>query len=143
MACPPLKALLHIMVHGEFEGRELSHARTRSLFTRENMLASDWYAERLRARQTVDAKLWQQHVSYLTKFITKPNYADEAARLGIEDRLHHARHELKRISTAAYLDGIRGTLGANPLPRSDAPGQTEFSMANEAGPRSEGAPALA
>jgi hypothetical protein len=76
-------------------------------------------------------------VSYLTKFITKPNYADEAARLGIEDRLHKSRDELKRISTAAYLDGLRGTLGANPLPHSDFRGQAEFSMSNEAGTRIE------
>jgi hypothetical protein len=83
------------------------------------MLSSDWYAERLRAKQAVDAKLWQRHVAYLTRFITKPNYADEAARLHIEERLHKARTELKRISTPAYLEELRGTLGVNPLPRGD------------------------
>jgi hypothetical protein len=127
MACPPLKALLHVMASGEFEGRELSHAKIRSLFTRENMFSSDWYAERLRAKQAVDAKLWQRHLAYLTRFITKPNYADEAARLRIEDRLHQARNEQKRISTPAYLEELRGTLGVNPLPRGDRR-QPEFRM---------------
>ena len=116
MACPPLKALLHIMAHGQFEGRELSHTKIRSLFTRETFLASDWYAERLRAKQIVDSKLWQRHVAYLTKFITKPHYGEEAARLKIEDRLHAARNELRRISAPTYLNELRGTLGANPLP---------------------------
>ncbi len=126
---PPLKALLHIMAHGQFEGRDLSHAKIRSLFTCESMLASDWYAERLRAKQAVDAKLWQRHVGYLTKFITKEHYGEEAARLGIEDRLHKARVELKRVSSPAYLDELRGTLGANPLPVSDRNGaQRELAM---------------
>ncbi len=116
MACPPLQALLHIMAHDQFEGRDLSSAKIRSLFTRQNMLGSDWYAERLRAKQAVDTRLWQRHVGYLTKFITKPHYADEAARLKIEDRLHLARLELKRIQSSTYVDELRGTLGANPLP---------------------------
>jgi hypothetical protein len=115
MACPPLKALLHIMAHGQFEGRDVGHAKVRSLFTREYLLGSDWYAERLRAKQSVDVKLWQRNVSYLTKFITKEHYADESARLGIENRLHEARNELKRVQAPAYLQDLRGTLGANPL----------------------------
>jgi hypothetical protein len=126
MACPPLKALLHIMAHDQFEGRDLSHAKVRVLFTRESMLGSDWYAERLRAKQTIDSRLWQRHVSYLTKFITKPHYAEEAARLHIEERLHKARHEIKRINAPAYLEELRGTLGASPLPNSPQRGQTEF-----------------
>jgi hypothetical protein len=128
MACPPLRALLHIMAQGQFEGRDLGHAKTRALFTRENMLTSEWYAERLRAKQSVDAKLWQRHIGYLTKFIMRPHYADEAARLNIEDRLHKARTELKRIVAPTYLEELRGTLGANPLPRVTGRGQTEFAM---------------
>jgi hypothetical protein len=128
MACPPLRALLHIMAQGQFEGRDLGHAKIRALFTRENMLASDWYAERLRAKQAVDTKLWQRHIQYLTRFITRPHYAEEAARLSIEDRLHKARNELKRIVAPTYLEELRGTLGANPLPRATGRGQTEFAM---------------
>jgi hypothetical protein len=132
IACPPLKALLHIMVQDQFEGRDLSHAKIRALFTRDNMLASEWYAERLRAKQAVDAKLWQRHINYLTKFITKPHYADEAARLNIEDRLHKARNELKRITVPAYLEELRGTLGVNPLAQTTGRGQAEFAMTSTA-----------
>jgi phosphoenolpyruvate carboxykinase (diphosphate) len=126
MACPPLKALLHIMRDDQFEGRDPGDAKFRQLFTRENMLASDWYTERLRAKQSVDTKLWQRHVNYLSKFLTKTNYADVSERLKIEDRLHHARRELKRVSAPEYLKELHGTLGANPLPK--ARGQTEFVM---------------
>jgi len=129
MACPPLKALLHIMAHDQFEGRDLGHVKIRSLFTRDNMLASDWYAERLRAKQAVDAKLWQRHINYLTKFITKPSYVEEAARLGVESRLHKARNELQRIVAPSYLKELCGTLGVNPLPQKiQQRGQTEFTM---------------
>jgi hypothetical protein len=93
------------------------------------MLASDWYAERLRAKQAVDAKLWQRHINYLTKFVTKEHYAEESARLGIEDRLHQARHEFKRISSPAYLEELRGTLGANPLSALRHQPQPELEMA--------------
>ncbi|HWN96758.1 MAG TPA: hypothetical protein VNT99_17145 [Methylomirabilota bacterium] len=134
MATPPLKALLHIMAHGQFEGRDLGHAKIRALFTSEQMLASDWYAERLRAKQAVDMKLWQRHVNYLIKFVTKEHYAEESARLGIEDRLHQARAELKRIQAPEYLNEIRGTLGVNPLPQSGSRGQPEFLIADSAVP---------
>ena len=55
-ACPPLKVLLHIMLNDEWEGKGLEHAEVRKLFTRENLLASDWYAARLKAKQGVDRR---------------------------------------------------------------------------------------
>ena len=61
-ACPPLKALLHIMLHDEWEGKGLDNPEFRKLFTRESLLASDWYAARLAAKQKVDRKLWHRHV---------------------------------------------------------------------------------
>ena len=70
-ACPPLKALLHIMLHDEWEGKGLDHAEFRKLFTRENLLASGWYAARLAAKQKVDRALWKRHVEYLNNFLRK------------------------------------------------------------------------
>ena len=64
-ACPPLKALLHIMAHGEFEGMTLNDPRFRGLFDREVVLASDWYKERLRTKQQRDVALWQRHLAAL------------------------------------------------------------------------------
>jgi phosphoenolpyruvate carboxykinase (diphosphate) len=34
-ACPPLKALLHIMAEGKFDGKDLSHPDIRRLFSKE------------------------------------------------------------------------------------------------------------
>ena len=121
LACPPLRALLHIMLHGNFEGKALEHADIRALFTRDAMLASDWYARRLAAKQAVDVQLGRRNVAALEKFITKANYAEEAARLGLVNRLALARVMLERAKSAEYLAKLRGTLGANPLPEIPAP----------------------
>ncbi len=114
-ACPPLRALLHIMRDGDFEGRGLSHPEIRALFTRENLLASDWYAARLKAKQASGTKLWTNHVEYLKKFLSLSSHADEAGRLKIEDRLSDALKSLEFVKSAAYIDHLRGSIGAQPL----------------------------
>jgi phosphoenolpyruvate carboxykinase (diphosphate) len=116
LACPPMRALLHIMLQDEFEGKGLDDPEIRALFTRENMLASDWYAERLKARQTADVSLWDRHVHYLKAFVGKANYAEEATRLGISDRLSYALKTLQMVRSPDYLEHLRGTIGAQPLP---------------------------
>jgi hypothetical protein len=85
------------------------------LFTRESLLASDWYAERLVAKQQVDRRLWRRHTEYLDKFLKRASHADEAARLGITDRLQQARKQLETVEAADYVEKLRGTLGAEPM----------------------------
>ena len=114
LACPPLRALLHIMRDDHFEGERVESSKVRELFSRENMLASAWYLERLKAKQTLDLRLWRRHSDYLEKFLGRPGYAEEAQRLGIRDRLSHARVMIDRIKTPGYLDELVGTIGAEP-----------------------------
>jgi hypothetical protein len=114
LACPPLRALLHIMSYDHFEGRGLEHSEIRALFTRENMLSSDWYGERLAAKQNVDIRQWDRHVRSLKTFLAKDNYAEEAARLGISDRLARAQKNLETVRSADYLQHLHGTIGAQP-----------------------------
>jgi phosphoenolpyruvate carboxykinase (diphosphate) len=114
-ACPPMQALLHIMLHDEWEGKGLEHPDVRRLFTRENLLAAGWYAARLAAKQQIDRRLWRRHVEYLERFMKRTNHADEAARLGIAGRLARARKALEEIEAAAYPEQLRGTLGAEPI----------------------------
>ena len=113
-ACPPLRALLHLMRDDEFEGRGLNHPEIRALFAPEQALASDWYRERLQARQTIAIRQWRRHLAYLEKFLARPNYADEAARLGIPGRLAEAKREHARVSNPDYLGELQGTIGAEP-----------------------------
>ena len=120
-ACPPLKALLHIMRHDEWEGKHLTHLDVRNLFTLEYLLGSDWYAKRLETQQAIDRRLWRRHLEYLDRFLKKPNYADESARLGIAERLKHARKTLNEIDSPSYLEKLRGTLGAEPIKPHSSP----------------------
>ncbi|HEX5100057.1 MAG TPA: hypothetical protein VFV94_11180 [Polyangiaceae bacterium] len=114
-ACPPLKALLHIMAHGHYQGRDAHDPEIRGLFTRDALLASDWYAERLRVKQERDVDLWTRHVRALSEFLARPGHRDEAMRLGIEERLELAKAELERVSSDEYLESLQGTIGADPI----------------------------
>jgi hypothetical protein len=113
-ACPPLKALLHIMRDDHYEGKTLDHQDIRALFTRESVLASDWYRARLAAKQRVDERLWQRHVDYLEKFLLNPSYAGVAERMGIAQRLEDARAKLAEVQSPGYADSLAGMTGAEP-----------------------------
>jgi hypothetical protein len=116
-ACPPLQALLHIMAHGDFEGKDAAHPEIRALFTRENLLASEWYQERLAIKQRRDIALWERHVRSLEGFLASPGHREEARRLGIPARHEHARAELERVRSREYLSALVGTIGADPVHR--------------------------
>ncbi|HUG12359.1 MAG TPA: hypothetical protein VMM36_15180 [Opitutaceae bacterium] len=113
-ACPPLRALLHIMRDGAYDGKDLAHPEIRALFDPATIQASDWYLARLEAKQTIDIALWRRHADYLDKFLQRTNYAGEAKRLGIADRLVSARKQLAHVSAPEYLKELQGTLGAEP-----------------------------
>jgi hypothetical protein len=94
-ACPPIKALLHIMAHGHYEGKAITDPAIRGMFTREALLASDWYRERLAARQKRDIALWKRHV----------------AATGSDT----AKARLARVEAPDYVDSLVGTIGADPF----------------------------
>jgi hypothetical protein len=114
-ACPPLKALLHIMRDDTWEGRGLNDPEVRKLFTREYLLSSDWYEARLKAKQAVDRRLWRRHAAYLERFLKKTSHADEAVRLGIAGRLERSRKMLDEVESPAYVKKLSGTIGAEPI----------------------------
>jgi hypothetical protein len=114
-ACPPLKALLQIMLKDEWEGKGLEHPEVRKLFTHESLLVAGWYAARLAAKQKIDRQLWRRHVEYLGRFMKMTSHADEATRLNIADRLSRARKTLEEIESPAYAKALRGTIGAEPI----------------------------
>jgi len=114
-ACPPLQALLLIMATGKYMGMDAHDPGFRALFTRENLLDSDWYRERLEVKQQRDVLLWERHVDTLQNFLDDADYADEAERLGIPGRLEIAVSKLEAVKHPDYLQGLIGTLGADPL----------------------------
>ncbi len=136
-ACPPLCALLHIMLHDVWEDRGLHHPEVRQLFTRESLITSDWYAARLKAKQVVDQGLWRRHVEYLDKFLKRASHANEAERLGIADRLAGARQGLAEVEADDYWRTLSGTLGAEPLQAYLASGSNRRTVAKNTKLQSE------
>ncbi len=114
VACPPLKALLHIMRDGIYEGAGIADPKIRGLFTRNHLMESDWYVQRLAARQEIEVRQWFQTARYLEGFLAKPNYALEAERLGIRERLARAWESYHEAKAPAFRERLRGTLGADP-----------------------------
>ncbi len=115
LACPPLRALLHIMAEGNYKGKDVHAPEIRELFTLDSMLSSDWYAERLKARRQRDQQLWQRHVQYLQNFLNSAEGARDAQRLNIQQRLQQAQDQLSRVSSSDYLQELHGCLGADRL----------------------------
>jgi phosphoenolpyruvate carboxykinase (diphosphate) len=111
-ACPPLQALLHIMATGSYQGRCIEDPEIRCLFTRESVLASEWYRERLQVCQAREAALWRRHIAALEAFATTGFSSPE---VNVELRLAEARRQLARRSTPAYLKELEGTIGADPF----------------------------
>jgi phosphoenolpyruvate carboxykinase (diphosphate) len=116
-ACPPLKALLHVMVHGTFEGMDLADPRLRQMFTRESLLASEWYTERLRVKQDRDIALWRRHLAALEAFQSAGARAYPAQTIRVDSLLATAREQLARVSSRDYLSELVGTIGADPFHR--------------------------
>lgn len=114
LACPPLKALLHVMRDGNWEGLTLEDAGLRSQFSRESLMASSWYSERLAAQCEQDRRLATRHVDSLQKFLQRAQYADEANRLGVPQRLVRARALLQATQSPGYVGQLRGTIGRQP-----------------------------
>jgi hypothetical protein len=115
LACPPLRALLHIMAEGSWEGLTASDAKFRDLFTLESMVSSEWYSQRLRIRQERQQLLWQRHVQALDTFLNSNEYAEEKVQMNISGRLEQARKNLDRVISPEYLEELFGTLGADVL----------------------------
>lgn len=113
-ACPPLRALLSIMAHGSYEGKDAHHPDVRRLFTLESLQSSDWYRERLAAKQRVDERLWRRHVAALGAWLAENAAAEGAFTAQIRQRRDFAAGQLDRITAPGYLDGLHGTLGVGP-----------------------------
>ncbi|NUM35348.1 MAG: hypothetical protein HUU50_12430 [Candidatus Brocadiae bacterium] len=115
---PPLRALIHIMAHGHYEGKDISSPEIRNLFKREYVLQSDWYQKRLEYKQQKDIALWEKHIQYLESFIADPINKPVIQELDLQKKLENANKELEKIKKVEYLASLVGTIGVAPLKKS-------------------------
>lgn len=114
-ACPPLRAVLHVMAYGHYNGKSIHDPEIRAMFTRDYLINSKWYKARLLNKQKHDVKVLKTKIDYLEKFNSRPGYGAEAERLGLVSRLEDAKAELERVISPAYIDQLVGTLGKDAL----------------------------
>ena len=112
-ACPPLKALLYIMAHGSFEGKDAGHPDIRYLFTREYLLSSEWYQQRLALKQQLDVQLWRNHIDYIRHRLNLVTEAEEKQKF--EALIIAAKDKLSYLESADYATSLQGTIGADGL----------------------------
>lgn len=117
LACPPLRALLQIMAHGETEGKTLRDPSIRQLFERKTLLASDWYKERLQRQQQHDIQVCQRHVAYLDQHLKDRLFQTVSDRLQLGLRLAAAKDRLAQVQQSSYLKELVGSLGRDRVQR--------------------------
>jgi hypothetical protein len=114
VACPPLKALLNIMVEGTYKGHDLSAPEVRNLFDRETVLASDWYHARLDTKVAVEENLALKKIAALEEFSNKASHESELTRLQIHEKLTSVRSRLENVKSKEYRTSLIGTIGTDP-----------------------------
>lgn len=77
------------------------------MFTRESILKSEWYAERLMNRQQIEINLLQSAIRRLSSSENKD--AATAAKIA------ELQAKLKTVKGINYLKSIYGTLGADSI----------------------------
>ncbi len=119
-ACPPLQAILHIMADGSYEGKTIDDPAVRNMFTREYLLQSDWYQERLRIKQERDAALWQMNRDYVEQKMDDTTESETEKWAQMQERIEKAEQKIEWVSSQTYLDRLQGTLGADWVHREKA-----------------------
>src|ERR1035441_6006208 len=76
------------------------YPRVREMFTRGSVLASDWYKERLRAKQERDIALWNRHIAALEAFVSGPGSGQFDVRSRLAGARALMRSEERRVGGA-------------------------------------------
>jgi hypothetical protein len=88
------------------------------MFTRDYLLQSDWYQERLKIKQQRDCMLWQQHRDYILQRISETEQTDSFNQ-ALAHKLEVTQRMLAEVSHLSYLENLQGTLGADWVHRPD------------------------
>jgi phosphoenolpyruvate carboxykinase (diphosphate) len=108
---PPLQAVIQVMAHGHFDGLALDSPALRQLFSKELILSSDWYRERLAAKREVELRLCRRQIDNLKNFLSKGDYEIEARRLGLAESLASLEERLANLEEGEAAEIFGGTIG--------------------------------
>jgi hypothetical protein len=114
-AIPPLQILLHIMAYGNYEGKDMNDPELRTYFTRDYVINSSWYKERLKLKQQKDIAFYKKQIAYLETFIADKVNALIVEELDLPSRLQKVKEQMAEASSNKYVESLVGTIGADPL----------------------------
>ncbi len=114
-ACPPLKALLNIMAYGHYEGKTIKDAEVRSLFTRDAVINSEWYKERLKNRQKIELNQVQKSMEYMNAFLGNTLFANHVYIGTVRKNVRNLEKRLQRLADPLYWNELNGTIGADSI----------------------------
>lgn len=114
LAIPPLKALLHIMAYGNYEGKTAQDPEVRELFDMDAIFQQSWYLDRLKAKASHDVTSLKKQIDDLSRFLEKDTHQAVASKLGMEARLKNARQKLECLESPEYVKSLQGTIGLDP-----------------------------
>jgi hypothetical protein len=112
-ACPPLFALIYIMAEGHFEGKGVEHPDIRRMFTRDYLLGSDWYQQRLSIQQERNIQLWQRHASYIRTILGNEHVIENTEQIALRIKLADVQKQLHYLRSNEYLESLQGSIGAD------------------------------
>lgn len=103
------------MAYGNYQGMTIESPPFRQLFSREALLASDWYQRRLQLKQQRDIALWQLNHHYLEQKFAEQPLSDLESRDYLLQQLQRSQQMIDTVASEAYLQRLHGTLGADPI----------------------------
>ncbi|MEM6472323.1 MAG: hypothetical protein AAF802_22365, partial [Planctomycetota bacterium] len=115
LACPPLRAVISILAHGEYEGKTIDDPAVRDLFSRENLLKSDWYRRRLNEQQARDEQHWKHSIERVEAAMRAADKDHVEMDLDLSSRLAYAKKQLELTQQPTYANSLVGSLGADPM----------------------------
>ncbi len=112
LAVPPIRALLEVMAHGATsDGLTLNDPAFREVFTRDSVVGSEWYAERLSSQRSSDIAHAQRALAAMSDFTSKELHYDTAERLGIVAKTASVAARLAELQADEGAQAYVGTLG--------------------------------
>ena len=114
-AIPPLQAILYVMAEGTWNGKTIEDPEVRRLFDRDYVLASDWYRQRLELYRDKQIAFLERSIIEIRKARSDGRYTDPAFAPRLDKTLKATEKELRATLDPAFVSGLVGTLGADPL----------------------------
>lgn len=114
-AIPPLKVVLSVMATGSYEGKSIHDPDVRRLFSRDYVINSEWYRERLERYRDHELELIRKSMENIRRFLAERAVTGSPTVKKAQSELVKAQERLNLLRDPVYMHMIDGTLGLDPL----------------------------